>query len=234
MASRSRGWLCTKLWELGSCFTRLRKENQVHLESSMSMRGLIPVSLRVLPKDAVVLFVTRFTRLFAYGALSVILVFYLVSLGLTEAQVGILFTLTLAGDIVISLFLTTRADRIGRRRMLIVGAVLMAGAGIAFASTTNLVFLIVAGTIGIISPSGHEVGPFLSIEQAALSHVVSAAARTEAFAWYTLAGSLATAFGALCGGALTQALEHTTLTQVQSYRAVVFLHAVLGVGLAFV
>jgi hypothetical protein len=154
MASRSREWLCTKQWELGRCCTGLRKENQVQLESSMSMRGLIPVSLRVLPKDAVVLFVTRFTRLFAYGALSVILVFYLVSLGFTEAQVGLLLTLTLAGDIAISLLLTIQADRIGRRRM-----------------------LIVAGTIGVISPSGHEVGPFLSIEQAALSHVVPARSR---------------------------------------------------------
>jgi hypothetical protein len=141
------------------------------------MMDLIPLSLRALPRDVVVLFLTRFTRLFAYGALSVILVFYLVSLGLTEAQVGILLTLTLAGDIASSLLLTTRADRIGRRRMLIVGAILMAGAGVAFASTKNLLFLIVAGTIGVISPSGHEVGPFLSIEQAALSHVVPALLR---------------------------------------------------------
>src|SRR5246500_3033391 len=146
------------------------------------MMNLIPVSLRSLPRDAAILFFTRFTRLFAYGALSVVLVFYLVSLGLTETQVGLLLTLTLAGDMAISLLLTTRADRIGRRRMLIVGAVLMAGAGIAFASTKNLLFLIVAGTVGVISPSGHEVGPFLSIEQAALSHVVSPHARTEVFA----------------------------------------------------
>src|ERR1043166_8331234 len=157
----------------------------------MLMTNLMPVSLRTLPRDAAILFLTRFTRLFAYGALSVVLVFYLVSLGITETQVGLLLTLTLAGDMAISLLLTTRADRIGRRRMLIVGAVLMVGAGIVFASTKNLLFLIVAGTIGVISPSGHEVGPFLSIEQAALSHVVPARGRTEVFAWYTLAGSLA-------------------------------------------
>src|SRR2546429_6708175 len=80
----------------------------------MSMMDLIPVSLRALPRDAAILFFTRFTRLFAYGALSVVLVFYLVSLGLTEAQVGLLLTLTLAGDIAISLLLTTRADQMGR------------------------------------------------------------------------------------------------------------------------
>ena len=198
----------------------------------MPTNNFIPSALRALSRDAWLLFVTRFARLFAYGSLSVILVFYLISLGLTETQVGLVLTLTLVGDVIVSLYLTTRADRIGRRRMLIIGSILMAAAGLAFASTSNLLFLIVAGTIGVISPSGHEVGPFLSIEQAALSHIVSAAARTEVFAWYTLAGSLATAFGALCGGALTQALEHTAITQVQSYRAVVFLYAALGVGLA--
>jgi MFS family permease len=197
------------------------------------MNNLIPVALKTLTRDGWLLFVTRFARLFAYGSLSVILVFYLVGLGLTEVQSGLVLTLTLAGDVVVSLFLTTRADRIGRRRMLIIGAILMAGAGLAFASTHNLLFLIIAGTIGVISPSGNEVGPFLSIEQAALSHIVPATARTEVFAWYTLAGSLATALGALCGGFVTQVLQRTSLTPVASYRAVVILYAALGILLAF-
>jgi len=197
------------------------------------MADLIPAPLRALPRDGVVLFLTRFTRLFAYGALSVVLVFYLVSLGLTEAQVGLLLTLTLAGDIAISLALTTRADRLGRRRMLIVGAILMVGAGIAFASTRNLFFLIIAGTIGVISPSGHEVGPFLSIEQAALSHVVPARSRTEVFAWYTLAGSVATALGALCGGTAAGLARKVSLSSSGSYRVVVLLYAALGVALVF-
>ena len=200
----------------------------------MATMNLIPAVLRTLSRDGWLLFVTRFARLFAYGSLSVILVFYLIGLGLTEAQAGLVLTLTLAGDVIVSLYLTTRADRIGRRRMLIIGSILMAAAGLAFALTSNLFFLLVAGTIGVISPSGNEVGPFLSIEQAALSHIVPASARTEVFAWYTLAGSLATALGALFGGGLTQALQHTTMTHVQSYRAVVFVYAALGVALVFV
>jgi len=199
----------------------------------MATTKLIPSVLRTLSRDGWLLFVTRCARLFAYGSLSVILVFYLLGLGLSEAQVGLVLTLTLVGDVIVSLYLTTRADRIGRRRMLIVGSILMAAAGLTFAFTSNLLFLVIAGTIGVISPSGNEVGPFLSIEQAALSHIVPAAARTEVFAWYTLAGSLATALGALCGGGLTQALQHTAMTHVQSYRAVVFLYAALGVALAF-
>jgi MFS family permease len=195
---------------------------------------LTPAALRVLTRDGWLLFLTRFIRLFAYGSLSVVLVFYLIGLGLGEAQTGALLTLTLVGDTVVSLYLTTRADRIGRRRMLIVGAILMAAAGVAFACTSNLLLLILAGTIGVISPSGNEVGPFLSIEQAALSHVVPARTRTEVFAWYTLAGSLATATGALCGGTLTHALQKTAMRPVVSYRVVVILYAALGVILAFV
>jgi len=198
----------------------------------VTSNSLIPTALKALSRDGWLLFVTRFTRLFAYGSLSVILIFYLTGIGLTEAQAGLVLTLTLVGDVVVSLYLTTRADRIGRRRMLIVGSILMAAAGLAFALTSNLLFLVIAGTIGVISPSGNEVGPFLSIEQAALSHIVPAAERTEVFAWYTLSGSLATALGALCGGGLVQALQHTAITHVQSYRAVVFLYAALGAALA--
>src|SRR5438046_10144947 len=86
-------------------------------------------ALQDLPHDGWFLFLTRFVRLFSYGALSVVLVFYLTGLGLTESQTGTLLTLTLLGDTVVSLLLTTQADRIGRRRMLLIGAILMAAAG---------------------------------------------------------------------------------------------------------
>jgi len=189
--------------------------------------------LRTLTRDAWLLFATRFIRLFAYGALSVVLVFYLVGIGLHESEIGMLLTATLAGDTLVSLYLTTRADRIGRRRMLIAGAALMAGAGLAFAFTTSLSLLVVAGTIGVISPSGGEVGPFLSIEQAALSHVVTDKNRTDVFAWYTLTGSIATALGSFAGGIVSQTLQQQASTApVASYRAIVILYAALGVLLA--
>jgi MFS family permease len=162
----------------------------------------------------------------------VILVVYLTSLGLSASQTGLLLTLTLVGDTVVSLYLTTRADRLGRRRMLIIGALLMTAAGVAFAWTRNFLVLVVAGTIGVISPSGNEVGPFLPIEQAALAQVVPAAARTTVFAWYTLAGSFATASGSLCGGALAHALQGSQSMPLAGYRVVVLLYAALGAVLA--
>lgn len=184
-------------------------------------------ALHSLSADGRLLFATRFVRLFAYGALSVVLVLYLVSLGLTESDTGMLLTAILLGDTLVSLYLTTRADRIGRRRMLIIGALLMAGAGLAFASTRQMWLLIVAGTLGVISPSGQEVGPFLSIEQAALSQVVPARVRTDVFAWYTLTGSIASALGALAAGWLTSVVQQTT-TPLASYRTVVLLYAAVA------
>ena len=185
-----------------------------------------------LTRDARLLFATRVIRLFAYSALSVVLVFYLVGLGLGESRIGLLLTSVLIGDTAVSLYLTTRADRIGRRRMLVIGAALMAGAGLLFAFTHNWWVLLLAGTIGVISPSGHEVGPFLSIEQAALSHVVTDRNRTRVFAWYTLAGSLATALGALAAGTAVRLLQPATGEATEAYRTVVILYAALGVVLA--
>ncbi len=195
---------------------------------------LTPATLQRLTPDAWLLFSTRFIRLFAYGSLSVVLVFYLVGIGLSQPQTGMLLTLTLVGDTIVSLFLTTRADRIGRRRMLIIGAVLMVGAGVVFASTRQLWLLLLAGTVGVISPSGNEVGPFLSIEQAALSHVVTDRTRTEVFAWYTLTGSVATALGALAGGMATRMLQTSAigLDSVASYRGVLVLYGALGMVMA--
>jgi len=189
-------------------------------------------ALRTLTRDGRLLFATRFVRLFAYGALSIVLVLYLVGLGFSETEAGLLLTATLMGDAIVSLYLTTRADRMGRRRMLLIGAALMAASGIAFAFTRELWLLVIAGTIGVISPSGQEVGPFLSIEQAALSQVVPDRARTDVFAWYTLGGSIATALGALAAGFLTQSLQNHAWAAIDSYRSVLIVYAALGAVLA--
>ncbi|HEX7794965.1 MAG TPA: MFS transporter [Vicinamibacterales bacterium] len=183
---------------------------------------------RTLASDGALLFATRFVRLFAYGSLSVVLVFYLTALGLGESQIGLLLTLTLAGDTIVSIFLTTRADRVGRRRMLAAGSMLMLAAGLTFAVARNVWLLLAAGTIGVISPSGNEVGPFLSIEQSVLSHVVSDRVRTRVFAWYTLAGSLATAFGALAAGSITRGFEHAARPPIEAYRTILVMYALLG------
>ena len=188
--------------------------------------------MKRLPADFYLLFATRIARLFAYGFLSVVLVLYLSQAGLQDTEIGLLLTLTLVGDTLISLWITTNADRIGRRRMLLAGAGLMLFAGILFALTRNYILLVIAATIGVISPSGNEVGPFLALEQASLSQIVTDRRRTAAFAWYGLVGSFATALGALAGGVLAQLLQNTGVTPLNSYRAVVVGYAGMGAVLA--
>jgi len=182
--------------------------------------------------DARLLFTARILRMFAYGLLSVVLVLYLSEAGLSTKQIGALLTLTLLGDTAISLWMTTSADRTGRRKMLIAGAILMILAGVAFALTRNFALLLLAGIVGVISPSGNEVGPFLSIEQAALSQAVSDKSRTGVFAWYNLVGSFATALGALAGGGLAQWLRSLGFTQFTGYRAIVIAYGAVGLLLA--
>lgn len=178
--------------------------------------------------DVRLLFATRIVRMFSYGLLAVILALYLSEAGLSDSEIGLLLTLTLLGDTVISLWITTRADRMGRKRMLLIGALLMIFAGILFAVTRNFYLLLFAATIGVISPSGNEVGPFLAIEQSALAQTLPGAKRTQIFAWYQLAGSLATALGSLAGGGLAQMLQNGGTTPLSSYRVIILIYAALG------
>jgi len=184
-------------------------------------------------RDTTLLFATRITRLFAYGFLSVVLALYLAEVGLSEIQIGILLTLTLAGDAAITLWLTTHADRLGRRRLLIVGALLMLLAGIVFLLTSNPLLLTLAAIVGVLSPSGNEIGPFLSIEQASLAQLVPDQKRTQVFAWYNLVGSFATATGALSGGWLAHVLQAGGWSALASYRMVLVGYALAGLVLAF-
>ncbi len=190
-------------------------------------------------RDIALLFTTRILRLFAYGFLSVTLALYLTEIGLSEGQIGLLLSLTLAGDASVSLWITTSADRIGRRRMLILGAMLMLLAGGAFLLTRDPLLLTLAAIVGVISPSGNEIGPFLSIEQAGLTQLVPNERRTNVFAWYNLAGSFATAIGALSGGWLATGLQNggpstssgQALTALASYQIVLAGYALAGLAL---
>ncbi|HEY6056611.1 MAG TPA: MFS transporter [Candidatus Limnocylindrales bacterium] len=192
-------------------------------------RGLPRV--RGLSRDARILFTSRALRMFGYGFLSVALVLYLDAIGLSDAEIGLLLALTLLGDAAISLWLTTHADRIGRRRTLVAGSLLMSMAGATFAWSTALPVLLVAATIGVISPSGNEVGPFLAVEQAGLAQTVGDRRRTSVFAWFSLVGSGATALGALAGGWLGGAAIAGGAAPADGYRLVVVGYAAVGLGL---
>ena len=103
-------------------------------------------------RDTKLLCLQRFTRLFAYGASTLILALYLSSLGSSDARIGLFMTLTLLGDVVISFLLTLVADGLGRRRILVLGAALMSASGVIFATSGNYWILVAASIFGVISP----------------------------------------------------------------------------------
>jgi predicted MFS family arabinose efflux permease len=104
-------------------------------------------------RDAKLMCISRFVRLFGYGTTFLILVHFLTSVGnISDAQVGLFMTLTLLGDAMISFCLTIVTDKLGRRRVLAVGAISMMFSGLIFAVSSNYYILVLASIFGVISP----------------------------------------------------------------------------------
>ncbi len=180
--------------------------------------------LLALTADGWLLFAACGARSFAYGFLGVVLGLYLAELGLDAAAIGGIFGVALAGGALVTVLLTQVADRLGRRRVLAVGGALMAVAGAVFAIVESPILLAAAAVLGTISPSGKEVGPFLSIEQSILPETTTDERRPGVFAAYNIVGSLAGALGALAAG-LPDLLGLETLP---GYRALVLAYAATG------
>ena len=182
-----------------------------------------------LSRDGWLLFATNGVRLFAYGFIAVVLGLYLKELGLPAWAIGVVFTAAIGGGGVMTGLLSAVADRAGRRKVLVLGAALMALAGVVFALSDNWLVLVAAAVVGTVSPSGREVGPFLSIEQAMLPETTRDEDRTRAFAAYNIAGSLMGGLGAL-SAALPAALG---LDPPNAYRALMWAYAGAGLLLVF-
>jgi len=93
-------------------------------------------TLRRSSKDVYLLLLTRYLRMFAYGSSTLILALLFAALGHTDTRIGLFMTLTLVGDVGISLAMTFVADSIGRRNILVVGGLLMTLSGVSI-STRN-------------------------------------------------------------------------------------------------
>lgn len=185
------------------------------------------------------LFVARFFRMYSYGLLSVILFLFLVEIGLTNIEAGVVLTATMVGDLVLTFILTTRADSWGRRRTLMVGAGLKLFAGAVFVSSNNVILLVIAGTIGVITPNGKEVGPFQPVEQAALTEIIENSPGgkdkiARLFGVYQIIGSVASASGLLSSGwIVTLVHTHTSVSLANCYRIIVLIYAILGAAMSF-
>ncbi|MEX0985151.1 MAG: MFS transporter [Actinomycetota bacterium] len=139
------------------------------------------------------------TRAFAYGFATVVLGTSLATAGLSDAEVGFVFSAMLAGMAVSSLLVGAVGDRIGRRRTYTVLLLAMAVTGTVFASTSVLWLLALASLTGTMSTDANESGPITSLEQAMIGQA-PAGVRVHVFGRYNAIAYLAGALGALAAG----------------------------------
>lgn len=180
-------------------------------------------------RDGKILLATRITRGVGYGFLSVVLAIYLKLLGFDDVSIGIILTTTLVSSALFTTLASILERNFGRRRMLILFAVLMSIAGSIFIVSTNYLALLFAALIGTINVTGTEVGPFLSVEQAIIPQTCGEERRTLAFAWYSMGGTLATSGGALIGG-LPSILQSYGFTLLDSFKPVFTIYVLTGMA----
>ncbi|KAI1472872.1 MFS general substrate transporter [Daldinia caldariorum] len=187
------------------------------------------LSLSSAPFDVKLLCLQRFARMFAYGLSTLVLVAYLSALAVPKTDIGLFMTLTLAGDVCLSFALTLFADALGRRAVLALGAALVTASGLAFALSGQFWVLLAAAVVGVISPSGNEIGPFRAIEESIVAQLTDARKRSDVYAWYSLVGLAGAACGCMACGWV---LQHLTGTlgwgSVRAYRAIYVGYALLG------
>ncbi|KIW34980.1 hypothetical protein, variant 2 [Cladophialophora immunda] len=180
--------------------------------------------------DIYLILLTRFLRMFAYGGAALVLAIFLYTqAGVDWKKTGTFMTLTLLGDAAISYGLTIVADKIGRRRVLLIGSLLMSFAGTVFALSKNYYMLLFAAIVGVISPGAHEVGPFRAVEEAILAQLSPIEARTDIYAWFAVSSTLAMACGLFVTGWLTYA-QRTYMERdwKETYPPIFGLYALLG------
>ena len=190
-----------------------------------------------LERDGRLLLAAKMVRMFAYGFLSVILAIYLKLIGFDDFLIGLILTTTLLNSVIFTLVASFYADKIGRRKFLLLYAALMSVSGFIFTISENYFALIIAAFIGTINITGAESGAFLTIEQAILPHTLkNARKRNTIFAIYNMAGTLAMAAGVLLSGlpsVLQQYLQYfdIVLNQIGSIKLLFALYSVLGIVL---
>jgi MFS family permease len=185
-----------------------------------------------LSRDGKLLLAAKIVRTFAYGFLSVILAIYLKLIGFDDLLIGLVLTATLLNSVIFTLIASFYADRMGRRRTLVVYAALMSISGAIFVTTENHVMLIIAAFIGTINVTGSETGAFLTIEQSILPQTVkNIKKRNIIFAIYNMAGTFAMSAGVLLSGLPTiiQQQFGEILNQIDSIKPLFILYSLSGI-----
>jgi len=167
--------------------------------------------------------------MFAYGTNSLILAIFFSALKYTDHQIGLFMTLTLLGDVLLGTFLTLVADRVGRRKVLMGGSLLMVLTGFIFAIFENFWILLLAAILGVVSVTGSDFGPFRSIEESMLSQLTTPSSRADVLAWYVTTSTLGSSIGSEVSGRIIHFLEgRDGWTSVDAYHALFWVYTAMG------
>lgn len=187
------------------------------------------MSLKWISKDGKLLLGARIVRTFSYGFLSVILAIYLKLIGFGDIAIGLVLTATLVNSVFFNLLSSAYADKIGRKNILILYAVLMIASSVIFFVTDNYVALVIAALVGTINVTGSEVGAFLSIEQALLPQTVKdVKKRNSIFAIYNAVGTFAMSAGVLVSG-LPDILQNYGFDKIGAIKSLFLIYAACAV-----
>jgi MFS family permease len=138
-------------------------------------------------------------RAVLYGFGTVVLGTALADSGLSDTEVGLVFTAMLAGMALATVAVGVIGDRIGRRRLYTVLLIALGVVGAAFALTDSFVVLILFALTGLMSTDANESGPITSLEHAMIGQAPESA-RVHVFGRYNAVAYLAGAVGALAAG----------------------------------
>lgn len=186
-------------------------------------------SVRNTGRDALLLILSRTCRMFAFGAVSLTIALFFAELGFSDFRIGLFMTLTLAGDVVLGLAITLMADGLGRRRVLLVGAIFMATSGVIFSIFENFWVLLLAAVVGVVSAGGGDFGPFRAIEESTLSHITTPKTRSDVLSWYVTSSSLGSALGLELSGRFVEAMkDREGWNLVKTYHATFWVYIAMG------
>ena len=170
----------------------------------------------------------RALRDFGDGFVAVLLPVYLLALGLSALEVGIIATTALLGSALLTLGVGLIGQRHDYRRLLLAAAGLMIATGVMFAVVGDYALLVLVAFAGTINPSSGSVSVFVPLEHAVLTRAVSDGERTRMFSHYSLVGALASAFGGLAA-ATPDLMKMVGVGQLPAIKAMFVLYALLGV-----
>jgi len=159
-------------------------------------------ALRHLDRNGRIVIAAKGVRAFAFGLNSVGLGLYFAELGLTGPAIGVVLAAAMAGNAAFTLIIALWGDRIGRRRILVGGSLLMLLAAVIPAVGAHPVLLALVVFTGMVSVTANESTGLVSVDQSILPQTVPDRDRTAAFAGYGLVAFVASAIGSAALGPL--------------------------------